>query len=70
MRAVATLVALLLATAASACPVCFGELDNKQGLASGIWWGIMILLTVTMTLVAAISYAVWSIERNRKKAGG
>lgn len=69
MRSAATLAALLLPAAAAACPVCFGALDNKQGLAAGIWWGIMILLTVTMTLVAAIGWTVWSIERRRGKAG-
>ncbi len=68
MRLASTFAALLLPAAASACPVCFGALDNKTGLASGIWWGIMILLTVTMTLVAAIGYAAWSIERRRGEA--
>ncbi|NNN06646.1 MAG: hypothetical protein HKL90_12155 [Elusimicrobia bacterium] len=70
MRFAATFAVLVLPAAACACPVCFGTLVNNQGLASGIWWGIMILLTVTLTLVAAIGCTVWSIERRRKKAGG
>ncbi|MFI5362424.1 MAG: hypothetical protein ACHQ49_10675 [Elusimicrobiota bacterium] len=58
--------ALLLAPrAASACAVCFGQADGKSGFANGIFWGIVILLSVTMALVGGIGYAIWSVERER-----
>ena len=58
--------ALLLAPrAASACAVCFGGGDGKSGLSHGIWWGIVILLVVTMSLVAAIGWALWTVESRR-----
>jgi hypothetical protein len=69
MRRLLLPAALLAPAAAAACPVCFGALDNKSGIAAGFWWGIVILLAVTMSLVAGIGYAVWSIERRRNEAG-
>ena len=51
--------------AASACAVCFGLADGKSGLYRGIWWGIVLLLTVVMSLVGGIGWAMWSIERGR-----
>ena len=65
------LLAALLATprTAGACAVCFGGPDGKSGLFNGIWWGIVILLTVTMSLVAGIGWAVWSVERGRAARG-
>lgn len=67
----AALASVLLAAprAASACAVCFGAADGKSGLANGIWWGIVILLTVTMSLVAGIGYAIYSVERRREAEG-
>jgi hypothetical protein len=62
------LAALLAPVAASACPVCFGALDNKSGLAAGFWWGIVILLAATMSLVAAIGWSIWTVERRRAEA--
>ena len=62
------LAVLLAPAAASACPVCFGALDNKSGLAAGFWWGIVILLAVTMSLVVGIGWTVWTIERRRREA--
>ena len=60
--------ALLLAPrAAGACAVCFGQADGKSGFANGIWWGIMILLTVVLSLVGGIGYAMWTVERQRAK---
>ncbi len=64
-RLVASLAVLLAPSAASACAVCFGGLDNKTGLAAGFWWGIMILLVVTMSLVGAIGWSIWNVERRR-----
>jgi hypothetical protein len=60
---------LALPRAARACAICFGGLDNKSGLAAGFWWGIVILLAITMALVAAIGWAVWSVEKGREEAG-
>ena len=68
MRLLALAAAFLVPVAASACPVCFGGLDNKTGLAAGFWWGIVILLAVTMTLVGVIGWAIWSVERRRAEA--
>jgi hypothetical protein len=56
---------LLSPRAASACAVCFGGADGKSGFANGLWWGIVILLAVTMSLVGAIGWALWSVERRR-----
>lgn len=59
--------ALCLApSAANACPVCFGQADGKNGLLNGFWWGIVVLLAVTMSLVAAIAWTLWSVERARR----
>ena len=60
---------LLLAPApAAACAVCFGGADGKSGLANGFWWGIVVLLTVTMGLVAMIGWTLWSVEKRRAEA--
>jgi hypothetical protein len=53
--------------AASACAVCFGGGDGTSGLSHGIWWAIVLLLTVTMSLVAAIGYALYSVEARRAR---
>jgi hypothetical protein len=61
-------VALLLAPrAASACAVCFGGGDGKSGFSHGIFWAILILLAVTMSLLGAIGYALISVERGRSE---
>lgn len=65
MKSLLPAVLLLGPRAASACAVCFGAGDGKSGLSNGIWWGIVILLTVTMSLVAGIGWALWSVERDR-----
>lgn len=54
---------------ALACAVCFGQADGKNGVYNGFWWGIVILLIVTMSLVGAIGWAVWSVERGRAARG-
>lgn len=61
-------VLLLAPRAASACAVCFGGGDGKSGLSQGFWWGIVVLLAVTMSLVGAIGYALWTVERRRAEA--
>lgn len=69
MRLLAALAALLAPRAASACAVCFGAADGKSGFANGIFWAIVVLLIVTMSLVGGIGYAVWSIEKRREARG-
>lgn len=65
----ASILALLPGTA-SACAVCFGKVDGKQGLFNGIWWGIVVLLTTTMFMVGGIGYMLWKVEKNRPKEEG
>jgi len=69
MRPALAAALLALPRSASACAICFGGLDNSSGLARGFWWGIVVLLAVTMSLVGAIAWAVWTVERRRKEAG-
>lgn len=56
---------LLVPRAAGACAFCFGQADGKSGLLNGFWWGIVVLLVVTMSLVGGIGYAIWTVERGR-----
>lgn len=65
MRAALAAAALLAPRAASACAVCFGALDRQSGAAAGFWWAIVVLLTITMSLVGGIGYAVWNVEKRR-----
>lgn len=67
MSRLSAAVLLLAPRAASACAVCFGAGDGKSGLSNGIWWGIVVLLTVTMSLVGGIGWAIWSVERSRAR---
>jgi hypothetical protein len=53
--------------AARACAICFGGASNNKGLIDGFWWAIIALLTVTMSLLAAIGWTMWSIENNRNR---
>jgi len=69
MRTALAAAALLAPRAASACAACFGALDKQAGAANGFWWAIVVLLTVTMSLVGGIGYAVWSVERRRAGKG-
>jgi len=61
------LLPLLLAIGerASACAVCFGKAEGQQGLLDGIWWGIILLLTVTMSMVGGIGWLLWKVEKRR-----
>lgn len=65
MKTILPAVLLLAPHSASACAVCFGGGDGTSGLSHGIWWAIVLLLTVTMSLVAAIGYALYSVEARR-----
>ena len=69
MRRLLLAAALLAPRAAGACAVCFGLADGKSGLSGGLWWGIVVLLTTTMSLVAGIGWAIWSVERERAARG-
>jgi hypothetical protein len=55
---------------ASACAVCFGGADGRSGLANGFWWGIVILLLITMSLVGAIGWTIWTVEKRRAVSEG
>ena len=61
------LVALLplLRGSAAACTVCFGGAKSNPGLFDGIWWGIVLLLSVTMSMVGGIGWLLWKVEKNR-----
>ena len=69
MRTALAAALLALPRAASACAVCFGGVDNKSGLVAGFWWAIVLLLSVTMSLVGAIGWTLWSVERRRAERG-
>lgn len=56
----------LLPGSAAACAVCFGG-DNK-GLIDGFWWGIVLLLIVTMGMVAGIAWFLYKVEKARDAA--
>lgn len=60
----------LLAGRAGACAVCFGKSDGNRGLADGFWWGIVLLLLVTMSLVGGIGWVLWSVEKGRGEVRG
>ncbi len=59
----------LLPGAAAACAVCFGGADGAKGLFSGIWWGIVLLLTTTMSMLGGIGWLLWKVEKNRRAQG-
>ena len=51
---------------AAACAVCFGKATpGTQGLLDGIWWGIAILLTATMSMVGGIGWLLYKVEKGR-----
>lgn len=56
----------LLPGSAAACAVCFGGADGAKGLFSGIWWGILVLLTTTMSMLGGIGWLLWKVEKNRR----
>ncbi|MDE2141768.1 MAG: hypothetical protein KGJ84_05085 [Elusimicrobia bacterium] len=67
-NALASAALLLAPRAASACAVCFGGGDGTSGFSRGIWWFIVLILAVTMSLIAALGWLLWSVERRRAKA--
>jgi hypothetical protein len=56
----------LLPGAAAACAVCFGKAPGQQSLFDGIWWGIVLLLTVTMCMLSGIAWLLYKVEKNRR----
>ncbi len=55
----------LLPGSAAACAVCFGNAPGTKGLLDGIWWGIIILLSVTMSMVSGIGWLLYKVEKDR-----
>lgn len=49
---------------AAACATCFGQAQSG-GVFDGIWWGIVLLLTVTMSLVGGIGWTLYKVEKGR-----
>ena len=66
MRQAALAVALALQPgSAAACAVCFGNAPGNKGLIDGFWWGIVLLLTITMSMVGGIGWLLWKVESRR-----
>ncbi|MBI4060008.1 MAG: hypothetical protein HY403_01115 [Elusimicrobia bacterium] len=59
----------LLPGSAAACAVCFGKAPGNQGLLDGIWWGIILLLSVTLSMVGGIAWLLYRVEKDRRKKG-
>lgn len=55
----------LMPGSAAACAVCFGSAPGAKGLLDGIWWGIIILLSVTMSMMAGIGWLLYKVEKDR-----
>lgn len=53
---------------ADACAVCFGKSAGQEGLASGLFWGISILLAFTFCILGVLAAAIIRIEKNRSAA--
>ena len=47
-----------------ACAVCFGGNDNA-GIATGLNWGIFVLMTFTVGILGALMITVYKIEKQR-----
>lgn len=69
MRTLALAALLPLAPgSAAACAVCFGGASGNKGLFDGIWWGIVLLIAVTFSMVTGIGWLLWKVEQGRKAA--
>lgn len=60
----------LLPGSAAACAVCFGNAPGNKGLLDGIWWGIILLLSVTMSMVGGIGWLLYKVEKDRLSQEG
>ena len=58
----------LLPGFAAACPVCFGGASGNKGLFDGIWWGIVLLILVTCSMVTGIGWLLRKVEKSREAA--
>ena len=58
---------LLIPRISHACAICFGATDTNKGFYTGLSWAILTLLTVVLSLVGGIGYAMWAVERERAK---
>ena len=58
---------LALASSAEACSVCFGKAKGPaaSGIVDGIWWGIVLLLASTFSLLGGIGWLLWRVEKTR-----
>ena len=66
MRSVLAAAIALLPGSAGACAVCFGKATpGTQGLLNGIWWGIILLLSTTMSMVGGIGWMLYKVEKGR-----
>ena len=69
-RTLAALAALALRPEnALACAVCFGQDVENKGLASGLSWGLVLLLGSTFAILGVLTAAVMRIERGRPSHG-
>lgn len=67
LRALATASLLpLLSGSAAACAVCFGGGADQKGFFDGLWWGIVLLIAVTFSMVSGIGYALYRVEKGRE----
>lgn len=67
MRAAALAAVLpFLPGSAAACAVCFGGASGNKGLFDGIWWGIVLLIAVTFSMVGGIGWLLWKVEKSRE----
>jgi hypothetical protein len=69
MKRLLPAVLLLAPRAAGACAICFGAVDTNLGFYTGLNWAILTLLVVVLSLVGGIGYAMWSVEKERARAG-
>lgn len=66
MKALSLAAALVLpAGKAAACAVCFGNAPGNKGLIDGFWWGIVLLLSITMCMVGGIGWLLYKVEKGR-----
>lgn len=55
----------LLPGSAAACAVCFGNAPGSKGLIDGFWWGIVLLLSITMCMVTGVAWLLYKVEKDR-----
>ncbi len=69
MKALAAAALLIVPRAASACAICFGATDTQKGFFTGLGWAIITLVSLVLTLIGGIGYAMWTVERERAARG-